>query len=165
MADATRLAAVGIVPPAAAEIAKQIREAAGATTAVDWASITGKPATFPATVPVARATLADTATKATTADSAAKATTADSATSAASATKLATARTIALSGAATGSTTFDGTAGVSIATTLVPPTATVRGGVIAQAAEAQLAADAAAAAIVTKVNALLTKLKAAGVLL
>lgn len=44
------------------------------------------------------------------------------------------------------------------------PTTTVRGGVLQQAAEAQLAADATSATIIAKVNSTLTKLKAAGVL-
>ena len=39
-----------------------------------------------------------------------------------------------------------------------------RGGVLQQAAEAQLAASADSAAIVAKVNSMLTKLKAAGLL-
>ena len=39
-----------------------------------------------------------------------------------------------------------------------------RGGVLQQAAEAQLAASADSAAIIAKVNATLTKLKAAGIL-
>lgn len=74
------------------------------------------------------ATSADTATKATSADSATKATTADKATTAttastctgnsATATKLATARTIALSGAATGTaTSFDGSGNITIPVT------------------------------------------------
>lgn len=44
------------------------------------------------------------------------------------------------------------------------PTAGARGGVLQQAAEAQLAASADSAAIVAKVNSMLTKLKAAGLL-
>ncbi len=44
------------------------------------------------------------------------------------------------------------------------PTASARGGVLQQAAEAQLAASADSAAIIAKVNATLTKLKAAGIL-
>lgn len=44
------------------------------------------------------------------------------------------------------------------------PTSSARGGVLQQTAEAQLAASADAAAITAKVNAMLTKLKAAGVL-
>lgn len=44
------------------------------------------------------------------------------------------------------------------------PTSTARGGVLQQTAEAQLAASADATAITAKVNAMLTKLKAAGVL-
>lgn len=44
------------------------------------------------------------------------------------------------------------------------PTSTARGGVLRQTAEAQLAASADATAITAKVNAMLTKLKAAGVL-
>ena len=44
------------------------------------------------------------------------------------------------------------------------PTAGARGGVLQQAAEAQLAASADSAAIIAKVNATLTKLKAAGIL-
>ncbi len=44
------------------------------------------------------------------------------------------------------------------------PTASARGGVLQQAAEAQLAASADSAAIVAKVNSTLTKLKAAGLL-
>lgn len=44
------------------------------------------------------------------------------------------------------------------------PTADARGGVLQQAAEAQLAASADSAAIVAKVNSTLTKLKAAGLL-
>ena len=42
--------------------------------------------------------------------------------------------------------------------------ASARGGVLQQAAEAQLAASADSAAIIAKVNATLTKLKAAGIL-
>ena len=44
------------------------------------------------------------------------------------------------------------------------PTTSARGGVLQQAAEPQLAADADSAAIIAKVNSTLTKLKAAGVL-
>ena len=44
------------------------------------------------------------------------------------------------------------------------PTAGARGGVLQQAAEAQLAASADSAAIIAKVNSMLTKLKAAGIL-
>lgn len=44
------------------------------------------------------------------------------------------------------------------------PTSAARGGVLQQTAEAQLAASADTAAITAKVNAMLTKLKAAGVL-
>lgn len=44
------------------------------------------------------------------------------------------------------------------------PTAGARGGVLQQAAEAQLAASADSAAIIAKVNSTLTKLKAAGIL-
>lgn len=44
------------------------------------------------------------------------------------------------------------------------PTAGARGGVLQQAAEAQLAAGTDSAAIIAKVNSTLTKLKAAGIL-
>lgn len=44
------------------------------------------------------------------------------------------------------------------------PTTSARGGVLQQAAEPQLAADADSAAIIAKVNSTLTKLKAAGLL-
>lgn len=44
------------------------------------------------------------------------------------------------------------------------PTASARGGVLQQAAEAQLAAGTDSAAIIAKVNSTLTKLKAAGIL-
>lgn len=44
------------------------------------------------------------------------------------------------------------------------PTAGARGGVLQQAAEAQLAASADSPAIIAKVNSMLTKLKAAGLL-
>lgn len=44
------------------------------------------------------------------------------------------------------------------------PTASARGGVLQQAAEAQLAAGTDSAAIIAKVNSTLTKLKAAGLL-
>lgn len=44
------------------------------------------------------------------------------------------------------------------------PTTSARGGVLQQAAEPQLAANADSAAIIAKVNSTLTKLKAAGVL-
>lgn len=78
---------------------------------VDWADITGKPATFPATTPVATATA------------------------------LATGRTIALTGGATGtSAAFTGAANASIAVTLATPTGSVRGGVLQQTAVADLAA-------------------------
>ena len=52
------------------------------------------------------------------------------------------------------------------AATFTPPapTAGARGGVLQQAAEAQLAEAADSAAIVAKVNSTLTKLKAAGLL-
>ena len=50
------------------------------------------------------------------------------------------------------------------ASTPPAPTAGARGGVLQQAAEAQLAASADSAAIVAKVNSTLTKLKAAGLL-
>ena len=44
------------------------------------------------------------------------------------------------------------------------PTAGARGGVLQQAAEAQLASNADSATIIAKVNSTLTKLKAAGIL-
>lgn len=48
--------------------------------------------------------------------------------------QLATARAIALAGGATGTVNFDGSANVSITTTLATPTAVLRGGVLQQAA-------------------------------
>ena len=60
----------------------------------------------------------------------------------------------------------DGTPFAEGVATVTPPapTASARGGVLQQAAEAQLAASADSAAIIAKVNATLTKLKAAGIL-
>ena len=73
-------------------------------------------------------------------------------------------RTIALTGGATGtSAAFTGAANASIPVTLATPTASVRGGVLQGAAQADsVAADAAE--LVTDFNALLAKLRTAGVI-
>lgn len=73
---------------------------------------------------------------------------------------LSTARNIALSGGATGSATFDGSADATIAVTLATPTTTVKGGILQQAATANLTA----APTMADFNALLAKLRTAGVL-
>lgn len=101
---------------------------------VAWSDVTGKPAAFPAAVPVATATA------------------------------LATGRTIALTGGATGTSgAFTGAANASIPVTLATPTTTVRGGVIQAAAQANSTATDVAG-VVTDLNALLAKLRTAGVI-
>jgi hypothetical protein len=167
MADVRRLCEVGFATVAAKELATQIDGAAsggvqsvngktGAVTlaasdvgalpdtytppAPSWDAITGKPTTFPATVPVTSAVTATTANSAGT---------------------LTTGRTIALTGGATGtSAAFNGSANVSIAVTLATPTTTVRGGVLQQAAFANIGA----APTQQNFNDLLAALRAAGII-
>lgn len=80
------------------------------------------------------------------------------------ATALATGRTFSLTGGATGtSAAFTGAANASIPVTLATPTASVRGGVLLQAAQTDsVAADTAE--LVTDFNSLLAKLRAAGII-
>lgn len=80
------------------------------------------------------------------------------------ATALATGRTFSLTGGATGtSAAFNGTANASIAVTLATPTSTVRGGVLQASAQADSTATDVAG-LVTDFNALLAKLRTAGVI-
>lgn len=82
---------------------------------VAWDNVTGKPATFPATVPVATATA------------------------------LATGRTFALTGGATGTSgAFTGAANASIPVVLATPGASLRGGVLQGAAVANATDEASA---------------------
>lgn len=117
------------------ELAKYVADAldsAGASVA--WDDVTGKPATFPATVPVASATTATTATTAT------------------SAATLTTGRTITVNfAAAAAAPTFNGSANVtaSIARGAAVPNCTV-------------AADGTSAG--TQLNALLAALRTVGVI-
>jgi hypothetical protein len=77
-----------------------------------------------------------------------------------SAATLTTARNIALTGAATGTVSFNGSANASIAVTLSAPSTTVRGGVLTQPA----IPNATLAPTVTEWNNLLAYLRAAGIL-
>lgn len=122
----------------------QAGENSGPST-VAWTDITGKPATFPPTLGTTASTaLAGNGT-------------------AAAATKLATARSIALTGGATGSANFDGTANASIAVTLAAATTSVAGAVKQAATQANSAATDVAG-VVADLNALIAKLKTAGIM-
>lgn len=79
------------------------------------------------------------------------------------ASKLATARTISLTGGATGSANFDGSANAAIAVTLSAATTAAAGAVKQAAAQANSAATDVAG-LVADFNALLAKLKAAGIM-
>ncbi|MMZ43655.1 Head fiber protein [compost metagenome] len=82
---------------------------------------------------------------------------------AAAATKLATARTLALTGGATGSATFDGSANASISVTLATATTAAAGAVKQAVAQADSSATDAAG-LAADFNALLAKLRTAGIL-
>lgn len=131
IADIRKMIGVG-VPPETAKVIDEVVTASGASIA--WDDVTGKPATFPATVPVASA---DTATTATTATSAAT---------------LTTGRTITVNFAAAAAVpTFNGSANV---------TASIARG--AAVANCTVAADGTSAG--TQLNALLAALRTVGVL-
>lgn len=131
IADIRKMMAVG-VPAETAKVIDEVITSVGASVA--WNDITGKPATFPATVPVASATTATTATTAT------------------SAATLTTGRTITVNfAAAAAAPTFNGSANVvaSIARGVAVTNCTV-------------AADGTSAG--TQLNALLAALRTAGVI-
>ena len=75
--------------------------------------------------------------------------------------QLATSRTIALTGGATASGSFNGSANLSLAVTLATPTGSVRGGVLQGAAVADATDETD---VVAQFNALLASLRAAGVI-
>jgi hypothetical protein len=79
------------------------------------------------------------------------------------ATKIATARSIALTGPVTGSVNFDGSANVSIPTTLIAASTSTVGGV-KQASDQANSTAPDVATLVTDFNALLAKLKTAGIM-
>lgn len=127
------------------DIIQDLQASSGGTTSVAWSNVTGKPATFPPTIGTTASTaLAGNGT-------------------AAAATKLATARTISLTGSVTGSASFDGSANVSIAATAAAATASTAGAVKQAATQANSTATDVAG-LVTDFNALLAKLKAAGIM-
>jgi hypothetical protein len=145
--DAERL---NLTSPAAndiglGDIIQDLQASSGGTTSVSWANITGKPSTFPPTLGTSGTTaLAGNGT-------------------AAAATKLATARTISLTGGVTGSASFDGSANVSITATAAAATASVAG-VVKQAATQANSTATDVAGVVADLNALIAKLKAAGIM-
>lgn len=127
-----RLVELSMVPELAKEVRNQIESGSGT---VAWADVTGKPATFPATVPVATATA------------------------------LATGRTFAVTGGATGtSTAFTGAANASIPVTLATPTTTVRGGVLSSASIANITPATDGTTAGTAVNSILAALRTAGII-
>lgn len=141
---------LNLISPAAndvglGDIIQTLQAGEGGPTSIAWADVTGKPATFPPTLGTSATTaLAGNGT-------------------AAAATKLATARTISLAGGVTGSASFDGSANVSItATAAAATTATV--GAVKQAATQANSTATDVAGVVADLNALIAKLKTAGIM-
>jgi hypothetical protein len=142
MANVRRLVELSMVPPLAKEVAAQIDAAAGGVS-VSWAEVTDKPATFDPTI-------------GTTSTTAMAGNTAIPAASAVIGSPLAAAGAVGVSTAFARADHVHAIPGASVGA--------VRGTVLIQAAEADLAGGADLPTTVAKVNALLAKLRTAGVL-